>query len=446
MALSQLHPVAEGGRDGGSMDNRDRHPLRRPTRARIFTAAAALSLLAPLAACGSSNGGGVPTLNFYSFPVEKQQTVIDNCNKAANGRYNIAYQVLPRGADDQRVQMVRRLAAKDPAMDILALDVTWTQEFASAKWIREWTGADRSEITDGTLPGPLASATYNGKLYAAPNNTNVQLLWYRKDLVASPPKTWDEMIDMSLQLKQQGKPFKVLTMGAQYEGLVVLFNNLVASAGGKIVSDDGTTAVVDAGAVKALQVMQHFATAGVTDASFTNAIEDDVRLAFQSGGGAFQLNWPYVYSSMQADAPDLAKNVAWARYPAIDASTPSRVTIGGSNMAVSRYSKYPKQAFEAVKCLRNAENQKYLAINAGQPPTIEKVYDDPDMLKAYPMKDAILDELKDASNRPLTPAYQNVSTVMSATLSPPASINPETTAKSLKKSIQQGLDSKGVLP
>jgi multiple sugar transport system substrate-binding protein len=428
------------------MGNSDRHRLRRPTRARIFAAAAAVSLLAPLAACGSSNGGGVPTLNFYSFPVEKQQQVIDNCNKAANGQYKIAYQVLPRGADDQRVQMVRRLAAHDTAMDILALDVTWTQEFASANWIREWTGSDRSDIENGTLPGPLASATYNGTLYAAPNNTNVQLLWYRKDLVPDPPKTWDDMIRMSLQLKQQGKPYQVLTMGAQYEGLVVLFNNLVASAGGTIVSPDGKTAVMDAGTVKALQVMQHFATAGVTSPSFTNSIEDDARLAFQAGGGAFQLNWPYVYSSMQADAPALAKNVAWARYPSIDPGTPSRVTIGGSNMAVSKYTKYPKQAFEAVKCLRNADSQKFLAINAGQPPTLEKVYDDPDMLKAYPMKDAIFDELKDASNRPLTPAYQNVSTVMSATLSPPGSINPDKTAKSLKKSIQAGLDSKGVLP
>jgi multiple sugar transport system substrate-binding protein len=428
-------------------NSQDHHPRRRPARKGILAAAAAVSLLAPLAACGSSDEGGTPTLNFYSFPVENQQTVIDNCNKAANGKYKIAYQVLPRGADDQRVQMVRRLAAKDSAMDLLALDVTWTQEFASADWIKEWTGSDKSEIEDGTLPGPLASATYNDKLYAAPNNTNVQLLWYRKDLVPDPPKTWDDMIKMSLQLKQQGKPYQVLTMGAQYEGLVVLFNNLAASAGGTIVSEDGKKAVMDEGTVKALQTLQHFATAGVTSPSFSNQIEDDVRLAFQTGpGGAFQLNWPYVYSSMQADAPDLAKNVAWARYPAIDANTPSKVTIGGSNIAVSSYGKHTDFAFEAAKCLRSPDSQKYLAINAGQPPSIEKVYDDPEMLKAYPMKDAILGELKDASNRPLTPAYQNVSTVMSATLSPPSSIKPEQTAKALKDSIQAGLDSKGVLP
>jgi multiple sugar transport system substrate-binding protein len=184
----------------------------------------------------------------------------------------------------------------------------------------------------------------------------------------------------------------------------------------------------------------------VTNPSFSNAIEDDVRLAFQGGGGAFELNWPYVWASMQGDAPDLAKNVAWARYPGIDANTPSVTTIGGSNLAVSAYSRYPQQDFEAVKCLRDADSQKYLAINAGQPPSIESVYNDPEMAKAYPMKDVLLEELKNASPRPRTPAYQNLSTVVAAQLSPPSSIQPEKTAASLKKAIQDAIDSKGVLP
>jgi multiple sugar transport system substrate-binding protein len=419
-----------------------RHPYRR-----ILAAGAALTLLAPLAACGSDEEGGTPVLNLYQFPVENFQTVVDRCNQEAAGKYRIAYQVLPRQADDQRVQMVRRLAANDDSMDILGMDVTWTQEFASANWIKEFTGEDKAEVENGTLPGPLASAEYENKLYAAPNNTNVQLLWYRKDLVPTPPKTWDEMIQQSLELKQQGKnPYQIVTMGAQYEGLVVLFNSLVASAGGHVVSDDGKTAVMDAGAVKALEVLKKLATSGVTTPSFSNAVEDDVRLAYQTDGGAFQLNWPFVYPSMQKDAPEIAEKTAWARYPGIDANTPSVTTIGGSNMAVSSYSKHPDLAFQAIRCLRGPDSQEYLAVNAGQPPSIEAVYDRPDMAKAYPMKDALLDELKNAAPRPRTPAYQNLSTVVAAELSPPSQIDPQRTAESLKKSIQDALESKGVLP
>jgi multiple sugar transport system substrate-binding protein len=425
----------------------DRHPQRRSRRARAFAAGAALALAAPLAACGSSSDeGGTPVLNYYQFPVEHMQDVVDQCNQQAAGKYKIVYQVLPRTADDQRIQMVRRLAAKDSSMDILGMDVTWTQEFASADWIREFTGDDKTQASSNTLPGPLASGTYANKLYAAPNNTNVQLLWYRKDLVPTPPRTWDEMIQMSLRLKQQGKPYQILTMGAQYEGLVVFFNSLVASAGGHVVSDDGRTAVMDAGAVKGLQELKTFATAGVTNASFANMIEDDVRHAFQNGEGAFELNWPYVYASMQKENPTLAANFAWTRYPGIDANTPSITTIGGSNLAVSSFSKHPAEAFQAVRCLRGPASQKYLAINAGQAPSIQTVYDEPEMAKAYPMKAELLDELKNAAPRPRTPAYQNLSTVVAAQLSPPSKIDPQKTAASLKKEIQDAIDSKGVLP
>ncbi|MFR9780489.1 ABC transporter substrate-binding protein [Micromonospora sp. MS34] len=418
---------------------------RRPGR-RTAAAAVALALAAPLTACASGGDGGTPTINLYYPPEQNLQKVVDDCNAQAQGRYRIAYRVLPRQADDQRVQMVRRLAAQDSGMDVLGLDVTWTQEFASAHWIREWTGADKAEVEQGTLAGPLDTARYEGRLYAAPKNTNVQLLWYRTDLVPEPPKTWDEMIKAAQQLKQQGKPYQVLTMGAQYEGLVVLYNTLAESAGGHILSDDGKKAVMDAGTVRALAQLKAFATSGVTSPSFSNATEDPVRLEFQSGTGAFQVNWPFVYPAMQEANPDLAKKVKWARVPGIDANTPSKVTIGGVNLAVSTYSKHPTESFEAARCIRDAKNQKFSAVNDGVPPTIEAVYDDPEMDKAYPMKETILEELKEPAVRPLTPAYQSISTVTSAILSPPSGIRPEQTANELRKAIADALESKGVLP
>ncbi|MEH1166559.1 ABC transporter substrate-binding protein [Micromonospora sp. CPCC 205539] len=428
------------------MNDPDEARRRRRPWVRAVAAAAAVTLVAPMAACGSGDDGGPPTINLYYPPEQNLQKVVDDCNAQAQARYEIAYRVLPRQADDQRVQMVRRLAAEDTGMDLLGLDVTWTQEFASADWIREWTGQDKAEVEQGTLAGPLETARYEDKLYAAPKNTNVQLLWYRKDLVPQPPTTWDQMISAAQQLRDQGKPYQVLTMGAQYEGLVVLYNTLAESAGGKILNDDGTKAVMDDGTVRALEQLKTFATSGVTSPSFSNATEDPVRLEFQSGSGAFQVNWPFVYPALQEANPDLAKQVGWARIPGIDEGTPSKVTIGGVNLAVSSYSRHPELSFEAARCIRDAGHQKFSAINDGVPPTIEAVYDDPEMAEAYPMRETILEELKDPATRPLTPAYQSISTVMSAILSPPSAIRPQKTADELRDAIADALQSKGVLP
>lgn len=420
----------------------DNGPARH--RRRLAVVALALLVLLPAGACATR--AGPPVITLYYAPEQNLQHVVDECTAAAEGRYRIEYEVLPRGADDQRVQLVRRLAAGDRDLDILGLDVTWTQEFASAGWIREWSGEHRREAERGTLAGPLASASYEQRLYAAPKNTNVQLLWYRTDLVDEPPRTWDELITTAQRLRERGEPYQVLTMGAQYEGLTVLYNTLTASAGGQILNPEGTEAVFDAGAVAALEQLRQFATSGVTSPSFSNAMEDEVRLAFQSGAGAFQLNWPFVYPAMREAAPELAEHVGWARYPAVDPRTPSRVTIGGYNLGVSAYSEHPQEAFEAALCLRNPEHQLFSAVNDGVPPTIEGLYQDRELVAAYPMADVILAELRDGATRPLTPAYQNVSTVISTELSPPAAINPERTAASLRDQVQDALESRGVLP
>ncbi|ANZ36240.1 ABC transporter substrate-binding protein [Lentzea guizhouensis] len=402
----------------------------------------ALLAASTVTACGSSDDG--ITVNVYKYPQENFQAVVDNCNAKAAGRYKIVYNKLPREADGQREQMVRRFAAEDDSMDVLGLDVTWTAELAEAGWLKEFTGSVKSQVESGTLQTPLETATYENKLYAAPDNTNVQLLWYRSDLVPTPPKTWDEMISMAEALVAQGKPGQIVGQGKQYEGLVVLYNTLVNSNGGTIIDESGTKAVVDDKAVEALAALKKLATSKAIDPSFSNAAEDNARLAMENGNAAFQLNWPYVYAAAQKK-PDFAKNFKWAPYPALGGDT-SKVTVGGINFAVSAYTRHPDQSFDAVLCLRSAENQKLAALKDGVPPTIESVYDEPEMAEAYPMRDTIKDTLKNASVRPLTPAYQNASTVIATVLSPPASIDPKATGDRLREELQDALDSKGVLP
>src|SRR5437762_2090634 len=83
------------------------------------------------------------------------------------------------------------------------------------------TGAVADQVRADTLPGPLSTAEWNGKLVAVPLSSNTELLWYRSDLVPNPPKTWGEMISDAAQLAKQGKPHLIEIQGAQYEGLTV---------------------------------------------------------------------------------------------------------------------------------------------------------------------------------------------------------------------------------
>jgi len=374
------------------------------------------------------------------------QDAVDNCNAQSNGAYKISYQKLPAAADGQRIQLVRRLAAADSAMDILGLDVTWAPEFAQAGWIREWTGDNKTQAENGTLQGPLATATYQDKLWGAPFNSNTQLLWYRADLVPNPPQTWDDMLKMASDLAQQGKPHYVEIQGAQYEGVTVWFNTLLVSAGGSVLNDAGTAPSLGPPAVTALTIMKQLATSPAADPSLPVQMEDSNRLAMESGTAAFELNYPFVYPSMQKNKPDLAANFKWAPSPAVTAGQPAKVTIGGINLAVSKYSKHPDQAFAATLCLRDSQNQKIGAIKGGTPPSLSALYDDPELQQSYPFAKEIQESLGNAAVRPLTPAYQNLSIVISHAVSPPAGINPQSTEKSMASDLKDALESKGVIP
>jgi multiple sugar transport system substrate-binding protein len=428
-------------------------------RRRLGALLGTVAMAGPMvAACGSTGG---TEINVYYAPEQNFQKVIDQCNAKAGGRYNIVYRKLPRDADGQREQMVRRLAAGDTDLDVLGLDVTWVPEFAEAKWLEEWTGQNQAQAEEGVLPSPLSTAKWNGKLYAATKNTNVQLLWYDESVTPVPPATWDDMLSMSQDLKNQGKPYQIVFTGAQYEGLVVQYNTIVASAGGHILSDDGKSVVMDAGAVRGLEILKKVTTSGLTYPSLTNTQESEAQRSFESKTSkvAFELNWPFVFSAMQKGNPERAKSFRWIRYPGVDG--PSKATVGGYDLAVSAYSTHKPEAFEAALCLRSPESQKFSAINDGVPPTLESIYTDdapldpnkpedatsnPSMRTAYPMKEAILEALQDAAVRPLTPVYQNLSTITSKVLSPPSEIDPQKTADRLRNELQKALDSKGVLP
>ncbi|HEX3516051.1 MAG TPA: ABC transporter substrate-binding protein [Trebonia sp.] len=426
---------------------------RRRARSRIckITAVAAGLTVAAgaLSACASASAGTGPvTLNFYLYPDGSGATdqAISNCNAQSGGKYVISYQTLPQASDAQRQQLVRRLVAHDPSMDILGLDVTWEPEFAEAGLIVPWTGAYKAQAEDGTLKPALQTATWNGQLVAVPDNTNTQLLWYRSDLVPNPPTTWTQMIADAEQLAKEGKPHYIEIQGAQYEGATVWLNTMIASAGGSILNAGASGPSLGAPAVKALSIMKELADSPAADPSLSVQMENQNRLAMEAGTAAFEINYPFVYPSMKMDNPKLFKDFKWALYPEVTPGVPAKVTIGGIDLAVSAYSQHKDLAFQAALCLRDKQNQVIGANVGGVPPTIASLYNNPALYADYPFHADVLTELENASVRPQTPLYQVVSIDLSHQISPASAINPQATAQSMAGQITNALASKGLVP
>src|SRR6185312_1831693 len=112
-----------------------------------------------VSACSSQSNGIV--INYYT-PASEMATftaVSKRCNEELGGRFTIQQVSLPKEADAQRLQLARRLTGNDKKLDVMALDVVWTAEFAEAGWALPLSDDPSSEAeadaTGNTLPGPL---------------------------------------------------------------------------------------------------------------------------------------------------------------------------------------------------------------------------------------------------------------------------------------------------
>jgi multiple sugar transport system substrate-binding protein len=412
---------------------------------------AAIVLALAAGGCGdseSSNGRQTLTWFIARQPGGAVEELAARCSQASGGRYRIRVELLPSQADQQREQLVRRLGAKDDSLDLLGLDVVWTGEFANAGWIRQVPEQTRQVVSRNVFASVLETARFENRAYAVPIWSNTQLLWYRKDRVTKPPTTWDEMIDEAERIGPAKGRIQV--QANRYEGLVVLVNQLIESAGTSILAGPEQIKLDKAPTERALGILGRLSRSPVAAPNITTSTEDTARQGFEDGSSSFMVNYPFVYNSAKSNAPAVFKNLAAAKFPRVDANRPSAPPIGGINLAVSSYSKHPDLAFDAVRCLVSPASQLEVTKLEGLPPVRENLFDEPAIKAAYPgFAEEIRSSIQNAAPRPSeSPAYQDLSLAIQRAVHPTTQIDPrnlDAAYDKLRDKVLQAIKREGLL-
>lgn len=327
------------------------------------------------------------------------KTAITQFN-AANPQAKAKLVELPEEADQQRTQLIQRLQAKSPECDVLGIDVIWTAEFASQGWLQDVSPLIEQRKAE-FIPSTVETANFEGKYWAVPYNSNAGFLYYRKDVVPQAPTTWEDVYTQAQQDKG------IVYQGRPYEGLTVNFLELLYSAGGKVLSDDGKTPAIDS--PEARSVLD-FMAKGIADGAAPKAVttynEDASRRAFEAGQATFMRNWPYAYA-LGNQSPIKGK-FGIANFPGFEGK-PGAGVLGGYNLAISAYSKNVPGAQAFINYLTAPPFQKTIAIEASLPPTVASVYDDPAVKKALPFAEQLRQAISQAQPRPVSPVYPQIS-------------------------------------
>ena len=318
-------------------------------------------------------------------------------------------------ADQQRQQMIQNAQTKSDTYTILTMDVVWTAEFAANQYIDPLPG-DEFDL-DAMLPATVDSATYAGNLYGIPQRTDAALLYYRTDLleaagINSPPETWDELKDDCDKIKEIDGNQDLICYGAQlnkYEGLTVNTTEVINSAGGDVISEDGTTVTVNTSEAKeGLEFLIDGLEDGYIDPGELTWREDDGRSAFQDGKVIFLRNWPFVYALVDVEdgSSEVAGKFAVAPIPGKDGIGVS--SVGGYNLAINKYAKNKGTALDFIKFIASEDQQRTQLETASRAPIIASLYDDAELQAQLPYLGALKESLENAVPRPKVVKYGDV--------------------------------------
>jgi multiple sugar transport system substrate-binding protein len=409
-----------------------------------------------LAACGSSNNGGGSSGGASTGQTKGAKTIDVNALKTAKGNVTIcmgkdtggdvtaavkAFNAQNNGvtakmlefstsADEQRQQFVQRQEAKSGECDVFSSDVIWTAEFASQKWLYDLTPYVDTR-RDEVIPATLETATFEGKVWGMPQQTDAGFLYYRTDQVKTKPTTWQQVYTQAASTKG------LVYQGAPYEGLTCNYLELAFAAGGQVLSDDGKKSVIDSPAnVKALQLMVDGVKKGIAARGVTTYMEEESRRYFESGKATFMRNWPYAYA-LGEKAPAVKGKFDVMPFPSFEGGGKAGI-LGGHNQVVSVYSKNPGAALKWIDYITGTENQKRQMLDFSQSATLKAIYDDADIKKKYAFASQLRDAISQAKSRPVSPVYPQVSQAIYQNVN--AALSGKATPEQALKTAQSQMD------
>jgi multiple sugar transport system substrate-binding protein len=403
-------------------------------------AAALTSLSMVLVGCGESSDKTVLTWYINPDPDpppdHKGAFGLEGiAQRCSTDDYTIETEQLPTSASEQRIQLMRRLAANDESIDLMSLDPVFTAEFSEAGYLAEIPKEDQEKIRNGALEGAVEGASWKDQLVVVPQWANTQLLWYRKSVAEKAgldmdqPVTWEQVIKAAEETET-----KVSVQGNKYEGYVVWLNALIQGAGGSIVSglqqgEEMKIEVDSEAGREAADVVQMLAESSAADSDLSVSNEGTAESSFAADSGGFMVNWTYIYLGY---AEQLKDDLGWARYPRTVEGEPSKPPTGGINIGIGAFGAHQEHALEAAKCITSTDNQITYATETGGMPTAAEAYDAQKLKDLYPEEVLQLfrESVDEGGPRPATQYWSTIVNAMLSKWHPQEAVDTDTPSES----------------
>jgi multiple sugar transport system substrate-binding protein len=262
--------------------------------------------------------------------------------------------------------------------------------------------ADKIPVDDW-IPVVWAAGTWEGKQYTIPFDPNVQILYYRKDVLDQKglkvPQKWSEALDVGDKAQERDKQlwgFLLMTQRNIQTG--INFWNFITTWGNEIFDANNQVAFVNEKGVQAAEFMKRFVDT-VAPQGHLGWDYAGLQDGMATGKGVLLQNWASVtLSIINAKNATVADKIGFAPVLGEEKRHSMR---GVWTLGISADSKNRDAAWEFAKWFTSHDGmQKYVKGGSGNSGRLS-VLNSPEFRSIAPHADALVETLKIAKNRPL---------------------------------------------
>jgi multiple sugar transport system substrate-binding protein len=290
--------------------------------------------------------------------------------------------------DNLQQKLTTDISGGDNA-DLSIIGTRWLLDFVSQDTVAALDGYINDEFRGRFISTFLNPSVIKGKTWGLPIAASARAMFFNKTIldkagVATPPKTWDDVLAACAKIKQ-AYPTDAYCFGLQGKEIEsdVYFYYALWTYGGDLVTADKKSGLDTPAGIKAATLYRTMIDKGYSEPSVTAYNREDVQNLFKQGKIGMMITAPWLIGQIKTEAPKLDYGIA----PIPEGSRPATYGVTDS-IVMFENSKHKKEAWDFLNFVFQTPwrvkfdgNEGFLPVNKEEA-ALPQFADDPQM-KAF---------------------------------------------------------------
>ncbi|KMT22135.1 sugar ABC transporter substrate-binding protein [Clostridium cylindrosporum] len=263
---------------------------------------------------------------------------------------NVDVQVVPAGWEEANSKLISLIQANE-SPDVIITGSRSLRQFAELGAIEKLDNYITEDFKKERVENVLKTANIKGVQYGIPLAFSSRALYYRTDLIKTPPKTWDELYSTAEKVKKEKSDMYGFAVPTDMASGTDEIFNFIYQNGGSATDKDGNIKLATTENIKTLEFLKKFNDAKLIPDPVATKRSDQAQM-FQNGKLAMFISGPWEKKKVEAGKEKAPYGVA-----VLPAGASKAETLVTDSFSISSASKNKDIAWKLINYMGKFEYQ-----------------------------------------------------------------------------------------